>query len=78
MKRLGEYKCDDFKRGDLVLYVPGHAHGDVNHPDIERGVVSSQNGKFVFVKNRVHIERFGWNGTTSQATDPADLVVVTQ
>ena len=74
MKTLGEYKCEDFKRDDAVLYVPTHAEGDLKHKDVERGVVSSTNGKFVFVKYYPQLERLGWHGTTSQATDPADLV----
>lgn len=30
-----------FKPGDKVIYVPVYANGDVNHPNCERGVVSS-------------------------------------
>ena len=67
-------KCEDFERDDLVLYVPHHAQGDAKHPDCQRGVVSSQNGRFVFVKYYPQLERFGWDGTTSQATDPSDLI----
>lgn len=33
-----------FLIGQKVLYVPNHANGDIEHPDVERGVVSSVNG----------------------------------
>lgn len=66
--------CEDFKRDDKVLYVPTHADGDVNHPDCQRGIVSSQNGVCVFVKYYPQLARFGWDGTTSQGTNPEDLV----
>jgi hypothetical protein len=55
----------DFKAGDRVLYVPHHANGDTNHPDCERGVVTSTNEVNVFV-------RYGAR-TGSQATSPEDL-----
>jgi len=32
---------DIFERGTQVLYVPRHAHGDLNHPDVEEGFVTS-------------------------------------
>lgn len=75
MKKLGEYTVDDFQKGDGVVYVPTHAHGDKNHKDVEHGLVSSHNDKFVFVKYYPALTRFGWDGCTSQATDPRDLVM---
>jgi hypothetical protein len=36
--------------GVKVTYIPGHAHGEINHPDVEHVIVSSNNGKNVFVK----------------------------
>lgn len=58
-------KAQDFKEGDRVAYVPGHAHGDINHNDVERGVVTSHNEVYVFVR---------FKGITSQACNPNDLV----
>ena len=29
-------------RGTQILYVPMHAQGDTNHPDVEPGFVTSQ------------------------------------
>lgn len=59
----------DFSAGDSVLYVPRHAHGDRSHPHCERGIVSSTNEKFVFVR----YYRNGVLQTTAQATDTEDL-----
>ncbi len=61
----------DFNAGDRVLYVPNHAHGDVTHPDCERGIVSSNNGVNVFVR---YYTRHGELSLTAQATRPDDLV----
>ena len=37
-------------RGTQILYVPMHAHGDTNHPDVEAGFVTSQRGDTVFCR----------------------------
>lgn len=52
-----------------VLYVPNHAHGDITHPDVERGVITmvSLNVANVFV-------RFG-NQIQSKACYPSTLVL---
>lgn len=65
-----ELCVSDFQPGDRVLYVPNHAHGDKQHPDCERGVVSSTNEVNVFV-------RYGGR-PNSQATFPGDLVKASQ
>lgn len=65
MNYASAHSAADFKPGDPVRYVPGHAHGDAQHPDCEAGVVTSTNPRYVFV-------RFG--GKQSQACDPRDLV----
>lgn len=57
--------ASEFKAGDRVAYVPNHAHGDITHPDVERGVVTSTNPYFVFV-------RYG-NEVGAKATSPHDL-----
>jgi hypothetical protein len=33
---------DIFNPGDRIIYVPMHAHGDITHKDVERGVVVRQ------------------------------------
>jgi hypothetical protein len=70
-------KLEEAKSGvSRVAYVPRHAEGDMEHPDVEQGVVSSVNSKYVFVKFDKHLTRLGWDGTTSQACDPDDLVLL--
>lgn len=61
--------------GDRVIYVPTHAHGDVAHPDCERGTVSSigETGT-VFVKFDARVARLGWDGTTAEACYADSLV----
>lgn len=61
MKRQPQH----FEPGQLVRYVPHHAHGDQSHPDCENGRVTSTNDAFVFV-------RFG-HSETSQACNPEQL-----
>ncbi len=69
-------KTTDFKKGDSVLYIPTHAHGNKSHPDCERGVVSSINDRFIFVKydNLMCIMTTGDEPYTAKATSPEDLV----
>ena len=59
-----------------VAYIPGHAAGDIQHPDVEYGFVSSHNGTNVFVKFDRQLSKFSWDGTTSQSCNPADLVEI--
>ena len=71
-------KTNEFKKGQRVVYTPHHARGDVNHPDCEKGVVSSANEKFVFVKydNAMCIMVTGDEPYTAQATLPENLTLV--
>lgn len=52
------------KVGDKVLYVPGHANGDMLHRDCEEGTVSSI-GPLIFVKF----------GKSIKSCHPRDLVI---
>lgn len=65
---------EPFKPGDRVVYVPGHAFGDCDHPDCEHGTVSSV-GRVnnVFVRFDKQVSKFGWDGTTSESCDVDDL-----
>jgi hypothetical protein len=54
-----------YNAGDMVRYVPYHAHGDIRHKDCENGRVTSRNDTYVFVRFR---------GETSQACKPDQLV----
>ena len=62
--------------GVRVAYIPGHAFGDMTHPDVEHGIVSSSNDKNVFVKFDRIVSRLGLDGTTSQSCCPEDLVIL--
>jgi len=73
-----------FKKGVRVVYIPIHAHDDFYHPDCERGVVSSINEQFVFVKFDINTRHTngkpytvkmmtGDENYTAQACDPRDL-----
>lgn len=61
----------NFTPGDRVLYVPNHAEGDPAHPDCERGVVSSTNEFYVFVR---YFRKDGTLPDSGIATAPEDLV----
>ena len=51
--------------GMYALYVPRKARGDLRHPCVEKGLVTSVNETYVFV-------RFGGDAH-SKACDPRDL-----
>ena len=40
----------DFERGQQIAYVPMHAAGDLTHPDVEFGFVTSVRGDTVFCR----------------------------
>lgn len=69
-------KAEDFTYKMRVRYIPGVAHGDRNHPDCEDGTVSSNNGKYVFVKFDKQLAAFGgdWEAATSESCCCTDLV----
>ena len=67
---------EDVKDSMRVAYIPGHAHGDINHPDVERGKVSSKNSVNVFVRFDKQVSKLGWDGTTSQSCNPGDLAAL--
>lgn len=73
--RKKEMTAEDFKPKDRVLYVPSHAHGDINHKDVLHGRVSSQNGKNVFVRFDKQVARYGW-AAASESCSPWDLVLI--
>lgn len=77
MKRSTEMKdasAGAFKRGDQVIYIPTHAHGDKEHKDCEYGFVTSSNEKFVFVRYWRRDDPYTLRTTAnSEATDPNDL-----
>ena len=62
----------DIFEGMRVAYVPAAAEWD--RSAIEYGTVSSYKCNFVFVKFDKQLQKFGWNGTTSQACNIENLV----
>jgi len=38
------------KRGTQIAYIPTHAGGDINHPDVQFGFVTSERGDTVFCR----------------------------
>ncbi len=68
----------EFGKGDHVLYIPSHANGDAKHKDCQRGVVSSINNSFVFVKYDCLARTMvtGDEPYTAQATNPNDLTLI--
>ncbi len=69
-------KVTDFRKGEKVLYIPCHADGNKNHSDCEKGVVSSINKRFVFVKYDCLAMKMvtGDEPYTAAATRPCDLI----
>jgi hypothetical protein len=65
---------DDATEKKRVIYIPGHAKGDRNHPDCETGAVSSHNSQYIFVKFDDQVKILGWNEAGAQACKPNDLV----
>lgn len=56
-----------------VAYIPNHADGDINHPDVEYGYVSSRNNYYIFVRFDYQVNKLGWDETTSQACLPSNI-----
>ena len=63
---------EDFKSeiSKQVTYVPEHANGDRYHKDSQKGIVSSVNNTYVFVKYIIN----GNIQETAQATSPRNLL----
>jgi hypothetical protein len=64
----GDVGESEYRQGDVVRYIPMHAHGNASHPDAETGTVSSTNANYVFV-------RFGAN-ETGKACKPEQLLLM--
>lgn len=74
LMRLKKFIMTNFSAGDPIIYVPMHAEGDINHPDCERGFVSSVKPGIVFCRF------FYPNGelrttSCSEGCNPRDLVL---
>jgi hypothetical protein len=69
-------KAEDFKEKDYVAWIPRHAKGDIDHRDVDRGLVSAIKGEWVFVKFFPALNDLGWEGTVAQACDPEQLIIL--
>ena len=65
-----------FKELDRVLYVPTHAEGDQDHPDCEKGRVSTVTEKMVFVRFDKDVKLLGWADAQAKACYPESLVKI--
>lgn len=70
-------KAEDYIQGDEIIYLPGHADGNIDHPDCERGFVTSiRNGTVFcrfFAKNG-HSDFYGLRTVAnSEGCNPVDL-----
>lgn len=75
VKPAAEPHATMFAEGDQVIYTPTHAEGDINHPDSERGFVTSHNDEYVFCRFFHKNFNLGLRTTAnSEACYPGDLV----
>jgi hypothetical protein len=65
-----------FRKGDRVIYIPGHVGGDYRHKDCEHGVVKRSAGDIVFViyDNAEMKMRTGDEPYTAASTRASDLI----
>ena len=40
----------EFYRGMQIAYIPTHCNGDITHPDVELGFVTSVRGEYAFCR----------------------------
>jgi hypothetical protein len=75
LKALIDYKI--FEPGHRVVYIPGHARGNPEHPDCERGVVRSvsSTGSTVFVVFDKDYQTLG-EEAGAKACDPSDVHIL--
>jgi len=64
-----------FSRGEQVAYIPMHANGDINHPDVEFGFVTSQKGATVFCRYWYKGQIGMLRTTANSEGTPADRLV---
>lgn len=51
------------RRGTQIAYIPNHADGNINHPDVEFGFVTSESEKY-----NAHFCRYWRRGTNELRT----------
>lgn len=60
---------------DIVKYIPSHAHGDENHPDVEWGIVVGTSNMHDNI-GVLYATKDGRIKTTAQSTKKSDLKLV--
>lgn len=79
-KSFAEFRLlpSDYTKGERVKYLPHHAEGDPNHPDVKTGCVSSTNSSWVFVKYDLPdlVMTTGDEPYTANATHVSQLVLI--
>lgn len=75
-KALREFQYSlTFHKDQRVIYIPGHAKGDRNHPECEHGVVSSIGSiGNIFVKFDKDIANLGFEEAQAKACNAVDLI----
>lgn len=43
-------ELEDAVIGSWATYVPYHANGNTGHPDCQRGIITSKNDRYIFVR----------------------------
>ena len=66
----------EFKPGMRVAYIPPHARGNMNHKDVEYGIVSSTNEQSVFVRYFPLVLWFGFKNTTARGSSAQNLIIL--
>lgn len=64
---------ENCEKGMIVAYVPPYVDEVMTHKDVEIGVISSRNDRYVFIKFVRQIAEFGWTGAASQACSSKNL-----
>ena len=58
-----------------VAYLPAHADGDINHPSVGWGYVSTLTDNYCFVKFDEQLAVLGWASTQAQGCPIGSIMV---
>jgi len=65
----------ELKRGTQIIYIPPHAHGDLKHPDVETGFVTSVKEGLAFCRYWNKEVKGELRSTVSEPTPVKSLIV---
>jgi len=63
------------KRGTQIAYIPTHANGDINHPDVEFGFVTSTRNDVAFCRYWSKRNPFELRTKANSEATPVDMIV---